>query len=107
MVAENCCAESKKASRTHRGACTGVAGERRGLLSGSGGWRAAGLANLEAHKTPHRDVFAGLGNQLVNELPKGQSLVLNELRLVRACFPVKLLNLAGDLLLDHGRRLAG
>src|SRR5207245_3537598 len=28
------------------------------LLGGSGGWRAAGLADLEADKTPHRDVFA-------------------------------------------------
>src|SRR5712692_4878041 len=107
MVAENCCAESKKASRTHRGACTGVAGERRGLLSGSGGWRAAGLANLEAHKTPYRDVFAEVGNQLVNELPDGQRLVLNEVLLVQTCFLVKLLHLSGDDLLDHRSRLAG
>src|SRR5438309_9252896 len=50
------------------------------LLGGSGGWRAAGLADLEADKTPHRDVFAEVGNQLVNEFPDGQRFVLDEVR---------------------------
>src|SRR5437879_8878733 len=77
------------------------------LLGGSGGWRAAGLADLEADKTPHRDVFAEIGNQLVDEYPDGQRFVLDEVLLVQTRFLVKLLHLSGDALLDHPRRLAG
>src|SRR5207253_11175111 len=76
------------------------------LLGGSGGWRAAGLADLEADKTPHRDVFAEVGNQLVNEFPDGQRFVLDEVLLVQTRFLVKLLHLSGDDLLDHRSRLA-
>src|SRR3989442_15578537 len=75
------------------------------LLGGSGGWRAAGLADLEADKTPHRDVFAEIGNQLVDEFPDGQRFVLDEVLLVQTRFLVKLLHLSGDDLLDHRSRL--
>src|SRR2546425_10857765 len=75
------------------------------LLGGSGGWLAAGLADLEADKTPHRDVFAEVGNQLGNVFPDGQRFVLDAVLLVQTRFLVKLLLRFVDDLRDHPSRL--
>src|SRR6202158_6166610 len=69
-----------------------------GDCGGSGvgsGFRGSGLPDLEAGKTTHADVFADLGDHLLDHLANGDTLILDEVLFIEAVLFVKLFQLAG------------
>src|SRR6266478_2278934 len=71
----------------------------RGFDSRAGG--AADFADLEAHKTAHRDILAQLGDGLVDHLFDGDRLVADVMLFVEAIFLVELFHFSGDDFLHY------
>src|SRR5208282_3960420 len=102
----------RHSSRGMRAAAAGRAasrGDRRDLVrAGRGDIGGRGvLADLEARKTAHADVFPDLGDGLLDQVADGDLFVLDKVLLVEAALRKKLFELAFHDAVEQIFRLAG
>src|SRR5258705_13943636 len=81
--------------------------QRLGLVGSGRAHLVGDFADLEAGESADGDVLSKIGDGLIDLFAAGHGLILYEGLFVGARFPVELLHLASDDLIDDGVRLAG